>query len=95
MRRKKTKPVSLPSNLSNQNGDPEAEVIGRETGDRIDHYLDQQKPAYRQMAYLRFYEGMPLRQIATVVGVPLGSVKSRLHLIKQELKSILENENEI
>jgi RNA polymerase sigma-70 factor (ECF subfamily) len=45
----------------------------------------------RRMALSMFYvEQMPLAEIAHVLSLPVGTVKSRLHYAKQELKKILE-----
>lgn len=69
---------------------PEDEMVFNETVRRIDEYLDELDPAYRQMAYLRFFEGMKTVEIARILGIPVGSVKSRIHLIRKGLKKVLE-----
>ena len=56
--------------------------------------LDRLTPEHREALILRFIEEMTYEQIAEVVGVPLGTVRSRLHHAKRELRSILERANE-
>ena len=71
-------------------GSQEMALIHQEMIRHIDRYLQELDPVYQQMAFLCFYEGMKLRQIAHVLDVPVGTVKSRIHLIRRELKKTLE-----
>ncbi|MEX0776499.1 MAG: sigma-70 family RNA polymerase sigma factor [Phycisphaeraceae bacterium] len=41
--------------------------------------LAQLPPGQREVLLLRFVDDLPLHEIATALGVPLGTVKSRLH----------------
>jgi RNA polymerase sigma factor (sigma-70 family) len=43
----------------------------------------------REAVVLAFLVGMPLAEVAQVQGVPLGTVKSRLHTARQRLKAAL------
>ncbi len=45
---------------------------------------------HREVVTLHFLEEMPLDEIATVTGAPVGTVKSRLHYAKRALKGLLE-----
>ncbi len=47
-------------------------------------------PAEREVVVLRFADGMTLREIARVLGCPLGTVKSRLHSALTRLRGRLE-----
>lgn len=69
---------------------PENEMVRNELHHQIDHFLEQLEPAYQQMSFLRFYEGMKIKEIAKLMNVPAGTVKSRIHLIKKNLKKVLE-----
>ena len=69
---------------------PENGLMHQELHVEIDNFLEKLEPAYRQMAFLRFYEGFTLKKIAQIVDVPYGTVKSRLHLIRKALKKKLE-----
>jgi RNA polymerase sigma-70 factor (ECF subfamily) len=58
--------------------------------------LAQIEPLHREVLVLRFFRDLTLEEIAEVVGVSLGTVKSRLHYAKQAIKPWLEipqNEN--
>jgi len=48
-------------------------------------------PPHREVVTLYFLEDMPLREIAQVVGAPVGTVKSRLHHAKRLLRSFLKS----
>lgn len=52
--------------------------------------LCKMKEEYRLAVVLFYYEGLSLRDISDVLGIPVGTVKSRLSRGKQELKKELE-----
>ena len=56
--------------------------------------LDRLAPARREVLVLFFLEDLSLREIADVLGIPVGTVKSRLHKARSELKSLLERTEE-
>jgi RNA polymerase sigma-70 factor (ECF subfamily) len=72
---------------------PEHELFHQELLKKVGDFLDRLEPDYRQMAFLRFYEGLSIKAIAKILSVPQGTVKSRLYLIKQELKRELEDDD--
>lgn len=45
---------------------------------------------HREVLTLRFLEGLELAEIADIVGCNLGTVKSRLHYAKAEIRKLLE-----
>jgi RNA polymerase sigma-70 factor (ECF subfamily) len=47
-------------------------------------------PDHREVLVLRFLDDLSYDDIARVVGVPVGTVRSRLHLAKKALRVILE-----
>jgi len=49
-------------------------------------------PAHREVLALVFVYGMSYRDVADVLGVPVGTVKSRLHAAKQALRALLDAE---
>jgi RNA polymerase sigma-70 factor (ECF subfamily) len=49
---------------------------------------------HREALTLHFLEGMSVEEIADVLGVPAGTVKSRLHFAKRALRAVLEEEAE-
>jgi RNA polymerase sigma-70 factor (ECF subfamily) len=51
--------------------------------------LDRLAPPRREVLLLRFMQDLSYEQIARVVGCPVGTVRSRIHLAKRELREIL------
>lgn len=45
---------------------------------------------YRAVLSLRYLDGASTAEIANILGVPLGTVKSRLHYAKKQMKRVLE-----
>ncbi len=55
------------------------------------HEAIQQLPSDRRVLISMFYvDGMSLEEIAHVLRIPVGTVKSRLFSVRQELKAIIE-----
>jgi RNA polymerase sigma factor (sigma-70 family) len=48
---------------------------------------------FREVLTLHFLEGMTVQQVAEVLGVPPGTVKSRLYHAKRALRALLERED--
>lgn len=65
-------------------------VAQHEQAERIGAALVGLAVEYRETVVLRFQEGMALDEIATVTGVPLGTVKSRLYRALNLLMSRLK-----
>lgn len=53
-------------------------------------------PKLRSVVYLYYYEGYSIEEIATIVEVPIGTIKSRLHtargMLKDNLKEVYTDE---
>ncbi|MHB9861690.1 sigma-70 family RNA polymerase sigma factor [Streptomyces sp. YIM S03343] len=54
--------------------------------------LDELPDAQRQILVLRFYADLPVRSIADELGVPEGTVKSRLHTAVRALRARLHED---
>ncbi|MFD5335890.1 RNA polymerase sigma factor [Streptomyces hawaiiensis] len=54
--------------------------------------LDELPDAQRQVVVLRFYADLPVRSIAEQLGVPEGTVKSRLHTAVRALRARLHED---
>ena len=70
---------------------PEERTISRDTRDRVAAALEQLPPIYREVVLLRDLEGLTYREISRVLGVRLGTVRSRLARGRDRLRELLEN----
>lgn len=71
-----------------QNGDE----FGFEDADQVHHALGQVSLPHREVLTLHFLEDLSVDEIAEVLGVAQGTVKSRLHYAKRALQGVLERE---
>lgn len=82
--------VGLPEeDLESLATDPEP-VFAEEDADLIHQALDRIKAHHREILTLFFLEDLSHKQIAEVLGVNVGTVKSRLYWAKQSLRAELE-----
>jgi RNA polymerase sigma-70 factor (ECF subfamily) len=69
--------------------DPEALVMQRQTTDRVQRALEGLPADFREVIVLREFEGLSYKQIAAVVGIPIGTVMSRLARGRERLLALL------
>ena len=77
--------------LTAQEPSAERRLLGRELGERIGAALRTLPETQRAVFVLRHYEEMKLEEIATVLGISLGTVKSSLHRAVRHLRVRLES----
>ncbi len=58
--------------------------------DQIERGFAHLKPDQRALLVLHFYVGLPVAETADALGIPVGTVKSRLHRTVELLRSSLE-----
>jgi len=58
--------------------------------DQLERGFRRLKPDQRTVVVLHFYLGLPVPEIAETLGIPAGTVKSRLHYATTTLRSALE-----
>jgi len=63
--------------------------IAFDDAEQVHHALDQLPLPQREAVTLYFLEDLSIDEIAQVLGVPVGTVKSRLHYGKQAIRKIL------
>jgi RNA polymerase sigma-70 factor (ECF subfamily) len=68
---------------------PEERAIAADEGSRVAAVLGQLGEEYRVALLLRFYQGLSLQEIAEALGIPLGTVKSRLSVGTRRLRALL------
>lgn len=93
--RKQSKwPQSLPESTADSDGlESWNELEALENAELVHRTLEQLSPAHREVLTLRFLEDMDLAEIADVVGCGVGTVKSRLHYAKRELRRQIEGDH--
>jgi RNA polymerase sigma-70 factor (ECF subfamily) len=69
---------------------PEDAASGADLSSRVREALDALKPSLRLPVVLYDMEGLAYREIAEVLGVAEGTVKSRIHRARQALRAELE-----
>jgi len=77
--------ISLASTLES----PEEFAENRELGDRIEQAIGRLRPDYRAAILLRHVEGHSYEEVAEIMEVPLGTVKTYIHRARGELRTIL------
>ena len=69
--------------------DPEGEFFSSIVDDRIIQALEDLPEEYRTAVVLSDIEGLPYAEIAEMIGVPVGTVKSRLFRGRRKLQEVL------
>ena len=67
-------------------------VTSHEESDRVSRALHRLPAVYRESLLLRFQEDMTIEEIATVVSVPISTVKSRIYRGLESLRDLLEQQ---
>jgi RNA polymerase sigma-70 factor (ECF subfamily) len=78
LRRRRSRPIEvvLPPLGGPTTGDIAPGIADREL---IDDALRRLDPAWRAVVVLRYFLGVPLPEAAAILGIPVGTAKSRLH----------------
>ncbi len=75
--------------LSASDESPLEELQARELGSQIEQAIEALRPEYRSCIILRHVEGRPYEEIADILDLPLGTVKTYIHRARHELKQAL------
>jgi RNA polymerase sigma-70 factor (ECF subfamily) len=70
--------------------DPEERLLQRHTVALVRAALEQLPADFREAIVLREIEGLSYKEIAAVVGVPIGTIMSRLARARERLQAILK-----
>jgi RNA polymerase sigma-70 factor (ECF subfamily) len=68
---------------------PEEYTASREIGSEIERALATLRPEYRTVIILAHVEGRPYEEVAEIMELPLGTVKTFIHRARNELKTKL------
>ncbi len=77
--------------LSDRGETPLEEMEAREIGTAIEQAIAQLRPEYRACILLRHVEGRPYEEIAQILELPLGTVKTYIHRARNELRDLLSD----
>lgn len=71
------------------------QMVTVEDRDALERAFKRLSPEHRAVFVMHHYAGLPLAAIAEVAGVPVGTVKSRLHNSIRNLRAVLQSEAEV
>jgi RNA polymerase sigma-70 factor (ECF subfamily) len=74
--------------VESRGNDPLESVVGDERRQRIRDSVEQLPDFMRQVVILAYYQGLKYREIAEILDVPVGTVKSRLHAALVKLQTL-------
>lgn len=77
--------------ISDRTETPLEELEARELGGAIEVAIGQLRPEYRACILLRHVEGRPYEEIAEMLSLPLGTVKTYIHRARNELRQALSD----
>jgi RNA polymerase sigma-70 factor (ECF subfamily) len=80
----------LSEHIPDKAAPPDAGVQGRETREMVHQALQKLSPELREAVVLRDLQDMDYKEIATVLKVPEGTVKSRINRGRAELARLLQ-----
>jgi RNA polymerase sigma-70 factor, ECF subfamily len=83
-RRRRVMEVTIHSLQFAGQADIAADLVQRET---VDEALSTLDPGHRAVVALHYLLDLPLREVADVLGIPLGTAKSRLHHSVRTMRS--------
>ncbi len=73
---------------------PVEENVSLEQADEIRRAVDDLPEQMRQVVLLVYFQGLKYREAAHAMGIPVGTVKSRLHGAVQKLGELLTTAHE-
>ncbi|MFV0394220.1 MAG: RNA polymerase sigma factor [Coprobacillaceae bacterium] len=68
------------------------EINMRDMIECVDQCIEGMKPKHKDVAILHYYYGLTNQEIASVLTIPLGTVKSRIHHINRNIQYELTND---
>ncbi len=69
---------------------PDEEAEARQVELIVKRAIEKLEPDFREALILADVEDMPYEEIAQIMGVPVGTVKSRIHRARAQLKALVE-----
>jgi RNA polymerase sigma-70 factor (ECF subfamily) len=91
--RQRTVPIETVEPLCDRHLDPAEIVERKEIQDRVQRALNCLESADAMIILLKDLQDVPYEEIARVLEIPIGTVKSRLHRARQALKARLKRDS--
>ena len=85
-RRRRPLPLEEPAAAAGSGDDPQARVEALETREELERALRRLPVRYRTVLTLFYVEDLPIKEIAAIVELPVGTVKTHLHRARRELR---------
>ena len=77
--------------VASEDANPEELLEAKQLGAEIESAIGQLRAEYRTAILLRHVEGRPYEEIAEIMEVPLGTVKTYIHRARTELRETLSH----
>lgn len=87
--RKERGRTEMPAQIADEAVDPDRDLVARERSAILRRALDDLRPRYREAIFLVYVEGLKVDEAARVLGVPQGTIKTRLMRGRHALREIL------
>ena len=75
--------------LASEETGPGDSILDLERGIQVRNAVEQLPEVLRQVLYLVYFQGMKYREAAETLGVPFGTIKSRLNIAIKKLQFVL------
>jgi len=76
--------------LAEESPGPERMLIDKDTARRVREGLSRLTREHMQVILLYVFQGMAYKEISETLGIPIGTVKSRMHYAIKELGKVLD-----
>ena len=70
-------------------------MVSVDDRDTLDRAFRRLTPEHRTVFVLHHHAGLPLAEVAEIVGAPVGTVKSRLHYATQSLRAAIVADSQV
>lgn len=70
-------------------------IVAVDDRDALDRAFERLTPQHRAVFVLHHHAGLPLAEIADIVGAPVGTVKSRLHHATRTLRTAIVADSQV
>jgi RNA polymerase sigma-70 factor (ECF subfamily) len=81
--------VNMHAQLASEDPLPDERVVHKETRDVVLQEIDRLPPKYRAAIILKYLEDLSLKEISDILGIPVATVKTRIHRGREALKERL------